>query len=300
MNQPPIFYDQHGLIVHDGMDGGDTAQREGWYWLGVWIRQTVLNDPWPEPRDLAFADVIRLLEPNRDGVFYRHPTLPPWNNPHDKAYGLSRDQMVPLVAAMGVWGYTAELRRLWNALPQDPITGLRHTFNGDWVTVLGQRVWHEGDVVGPMTIDLFRRAWNEDPSASGTLGDEELRLNVVLRLAAGMKDRDDVGDDLNLMVMLLISLLRFSSPVSRSAVELYKLRPHSFGSYLGEYRAQYGVDTTALPGEIRRRVEDGISAGWRTDASGPYGAVSWYHLQEFGANPMLAEVYEPIIERYFE
>jgi hypothetical protein len=38
-----IFFDADGLIVHqrpDGtFDGGDTAKREGWYWLGVWIRQ---------------------------------------------------------------------------------------------------------------------------------------------------------------------------------------------------------------------------------------------------------------------
>ncbi len=32
---PAILYDNYGLIVHKGMDGGDTAQREGWYWLGV-------------------------------------------------------------------------------------------------------------------------------------------------------------------------------------------------------------------------------------------------------------------------
>src|ERR1039457_758338 len=48
----PIFYDQDGLIVHvhetkDGkrqIDGGDTAQREGWYWAGRWVREKVLND----------------------------------------------------------------------------------------------------------------------------------------------------------------------------------------------------------------------------------------------------------------
>src|SRR5947209_2257600 len=80
----PIFYDKDGLIVHKGMDGGDTAQREGWYWFGVWIRQHLLNDPWSTPRKLTFRDVIGLLEPARDGVFYRHPKLTPWNNPYSK------------------------------------------------------------------------------------------------------------------------------------------------------------------------------------------------------------------------
>src|SRR5262249_35845972 len=116
----PIWYDRDGLIVHANNDGGDTAQREGWYWFGIWVREHVLKNPWPIKRSLAFADVLRLLEPAKDGVFYRHPKLPPWNNPFDKAFGFSRDQMVPLVAAMGLWGFETELRRLWNALPQDP------------------------------------------------------------------------------------------------------------------------------------------------------------------------------------
>jgi hypothetical protein len=40
---PPIFYDADGLIVHRGNDGGDTAQREGWYWLGRWVWENKLN-----------------------------------------------------------------------------------------------------------------------------------------------------------------------------------------------------------------------------------------------------------------
>ena len=125
---PPIWYDSDGLIVHRGMNGGDTAQREGWYWFGVWIRQNVLHDPWTVPRKLTFPDVLRLLEPKQDGVFYRHPKLPPWNNPYNEEYGLSRDQMVPLMAAMGVWSlhdpsFGEPLRRFWNALPQDQLGG---------------------------------------------------------------------------------------------------------------------------------------------------------------------------------
>ena len=79
-----IYYDKDGLIVHLGadgkIDGGDTAQREGWYWLGVWLRQNTPGlTPWQTPRKLTFEQVLNLLEPNGDGVFYRHPKLPPWN-----------------------------------------------------------------------------------------------------------------------------------------------------------------------------------------------------------------------------
>jgi hypothetical protein len=80
-----MHFDHDGLIVHQmansNPDGGDTAQREGWYWFGIWIRENKLGQPWTITRQLTFADTIRLLEPAKDGVFYRHPKLVPWNNP---------------------------------------------------------------------------------------------------------------------------------------------------------------------------------------------------------------------------
>jgi hypothetical protein len=137
-----IFCDQYGLIVHkhaDGtFDGGDTAAREGWYWLGVWIRQNTPGlEPWKPQRKLkSFDQVLALLEPNGDGIFYRHPKQPPYNNPFSKDWGTSRDQLVPLIAAMGVWGKYDQIRRLWEALPED-IQG-KHAFNGNWRNALGQ------------------------------------------------------------------------------------------------------------------------------------------------------------------
>lgn len=312
-SSPPIMYGTDGLIIHNGMDGGDTAQREGWYWFGIWIRQQVLKDPWPIPRKLTFPQVIQLLEPKQDGIFYRHPKLKPWNNPFDKTYGFSRDQMLPLVAAMGVWGQTEPLRRLWNALPQDVLGGTKHTFNGEWKTVFGQKTVFTGDIVGPATINLFRRAWNEDPMPAsdhnGPGGETELAANVDVRLASTLNDRDNTGDDLNLIVMLLMSILRFPTGVSTGAVNRYaKNRPVSYGSFLGAYRqmirdkhiAADGVDLKASPSEVKRRLDEGIAGGWKTDASRVYGAVRWYHRIESGANPQLAELYQPIIRKYLE
>ena len=300
----PIMYDQDGLIVHKGMDGGDTAQREGWYWLGVWIRQHMQADPWPVTRSLSFPQVIALLEPKHDGVFYRHPKLKPWNNPYDKEYGFSRDQMISLVAAMGVWGMTDGLRRLWNALPQDTLGGTKHTFNGDAQTILGQKVF-KGDVVGPAAINLFRRAWNENPmlasDGNGSGGEDELSANVDIRIASTLNDRDNTGDDLNLIAMLLMAILRFPTPVSRRAVNVYaKNRPVTYGSFLGAYRKQYGTDLSAPASEVKRRLDAGIAGGWKTDASRVYGAVRWYHRAEAGANPQLADLYAPIIRNYLE
>lgn len=310
----PIYYDSDGLIVHRGNDGGDTAQREGWYWLGVWIREHVLHEPWPVPRALTFQEVFRLLEPQQDGVFYRHPKLPPWNNPHSKKHGLSRDQTIPLVAAMGVWGAHDALRRLWNALPQDPVGGTKHTFNGDWITAFGHRLAHEGDIVGPMTINLFRRAWGENPMESsdgnGPGGELELLANVGVRIAAAARDRGDTGDDLNLIVMLLMAMLCFSTDTAREAVQRYKERPLSYGSYMGAYRREYGVDMDASRDKMIRRMNEGIvppprpgepsRQPWLPDAGPASGAVRWYHRPETGANPLLWALYEPIIKRYLE
>ncbi len=44
-------------------------------------------EPWTVKRKLTFEQVLKLLEPHGDGVFYRHPKLAPWNNPVDKEWG---------------------------------------------------------------------------------------------------------------------------------------------------------------------------------------------------------------------
>jgi len=306
---PEMLYDSDGLIVHRGCNGGDTAQREGWYWFGLWIRQNVLSDAVAEgptiTRRITFDEVLQLLEPHRDGVFYRHPKLPPWNNPYDKDWGFSRDQMIPLVAAMGVWGRTEPLRRLWNALPQDPVFGTKHTFNGHWVKAAGKKLFYTGDDVKFATINLFRRAWNENPmkasDGNGKHGEEELAGNVGIRLAVASGDRDNTGDDLNLIVMLLMSVLRFPSETSNAAVNIYaKNRPVSYGSFMDNYYAQWGFHQSDSKDLMASRIEQGISAGWKTDASRVYGAVRWYQRAESSANPKLAELYRPIIRRYLE
>jgi len=154
-----IFYGPEGLIVHaidvnhngqldpEELDYGDTAQREGWYWLGVWIRENILHDPWVEtpPRKLTFDDVLNLLEPRGDGVFVRAPGLDPTGERNGEHLGFTRDQMIPLVAAMGVWGRTDALQRLWEALPED-ILG-KHDFQGHWLNWVTGQTWPSDPVL---------------------------------------------------------------------------------------------------------------------------------------------------------
>lgn len=499
IQQRPAYCDSTGLLVHiddDGtptgkFNGGDTAQREGWYWLGVWLRShTVGLTPWTHARLLTFDQVIAKLEPNRNGVFYRHPTLPPWNSPYDKDWGTSRDQLVPLIAAMGVYGKQAELRRLWEALPDD-IQG-RHAFNGNWRNFLGQdgmdctaikkrgcdatsscpadestkpctresyqkncslvedkkdcslqedttscpevctlrniftggcsvhghdvtcearkgvnntlnaakksicestkatnnaanvvaklacesgktsqqgtfdadkanceagkagqntifaikkagceagktgnkylceadkKVASElcqatnifnGDLIGPATTNLFRRARGFDPSLPSP--DDMLNTNVIYAGAGGEAElfadsqildgksrgnKDFADTDLNHIVHLVLSELRYPTAGSKAAVATYVAgRGESYGSFLGAYYAAYGNNTDDETGRIVR----GIASGWKPDVSEDYGAVRWYHRPTssltissgIGANPALSELWAPIIAHYLK
>lgn len=300
-----LHTDTDGLIVHKSLDGGDTAQREGWYWFGEFLCHEILKVPVVPSRTMTAAAVMDLLEPAKDGVFYRHPKLAPWNNPFDKKLGFSRDQMTPLVAAMGVYGMEDRIRRLWNRLPQDPVGGTKHSFNGPLKKFLWFNAVYAGDVIGPMMINLFRRSWNENPlvasDGNGPAGEQELARNVDIRIAASLTDRDDTGNDLNLVVMLLLALLRYPSGEVTAAAQRYaKNRGVSYGSFLGAYRDRYGIDLTVPEKEVRRRMNDGIGAGWKTDSSRVLGALRWYHRPESGANPALAELYAPIIRHYLE
>jgi hypothetical protein len=124
--------------------------------------------------------------------------------------------------------------------------------------------------------------------------------NVGLRCPPLLQDRDDTGNDLNLIVMLLMATLRFPTPISVKSANWYaKNRVVSYGSFLGAYGREYGEMETWNP-KVRKRFDEGIAAGWKTDCSRVYGAVRWYQRAQTGANPQLAELYAPIIRQYLE
>jgi hypothetical protein len=93
---------------------------------------------------------------------------------------------------------------LWNRLPQDTLGGTKHTFNGAWWPSDQLHLIYTGDIVGPATINFYRRALGQDPMkaghGNGPDGERELAINVALRLDAAAKDKDDTGDDPNLIV----------------------------------------------------------------------------------------------------
>src|SRR5579872_477213 len=357
-------YNRDGLIMHDNADFGDTAQREGWYWLGVWIRANELHQPWQDspPRTLGFDDVERKLEPDQNGVFVRAPGKDPFGRatPGDgnENHGMTRDQLVPLIAALSVYARQDALQRLWYAMPED-ILG-KHDFQGHWHDFLtgedlytadpvndiknrdctskrnctlqwdtrncgvdvdwgwfGKHHFNDpvceiakaaqnaiyaaqklaceglkaaeqaaceiqkgidiaaavlkketyvlhftGDPLPPTTYALLRRAGVNPLSmypvtifattAPGLaiaeinlkVGVDVLRAQATGQVSCGSQSIPDpldcVDQDMNTTVMLWMSRHSIPTPLSYWAIQSYKSRAHSYGSYFGAYCAKYG------------------------------------------------------------
>ena len=118
-----IYFDDDGLIVQADGDGGTAAQREGMYWFARAMRERgeelkkqnhSVFQPWRTRAD--YTRVMNLLEFKENGRptgrFIRHPRQGSHNDPAM----MSRDQLLPLVAAMSVWDDQERLTRVADAL----------------------------------------------------------------------------------------------------------------------------------------------------------------------------------------
>jgi hypothetical protein len=268
------------LIVQSDGDGGDTAQREGFVWFGLFLRRTKLGlaDPSYIDLKLSFKDTISLLEIDQSGEFRRHPDPTKWWSDPKK---FSRDQQIPIVAALGVWGLKENLERLWAA------------------TVKRGRVCQNGDAVGPDHYNLFQR------SRSAQLDVDPAGELQLLAMAASLMARntDDVSDDLNHIVALSVSTLVNPTRTSRKAIKAYiTSRPHTCGSYLQRYYEKFGTKVPDV-GLQKTRIQGWIDQGIGTvppdaDCSPVFGALRWYFRPENGGNPGIAELYRPIVDKY--
>jgi hypothetical protein len=429
---------REGLIMHDNADFGDTAQREGWYWLGSWILANELHQPWTDspPRVLGFDDVERKLEPEQNGIFVRAPGKDPYGRAtaadSNENHGMTRDQLVPLIAALSVHARQDALQRLWYALPEDLLG--KHDFQGHWhdfltgtdswtsdpvndirnrnctstrnctlqwdtrncgvdvnlgwlgkyhfnnpfceaakagqnalyvaqkiacdalrlaeqvaceiqkgidvaVAITKKETWilhFTGDPLPPPTYNLLVRsgvvplsiypvtvfATSLTGLAIGELnlklGVDALRSEATGHLACGSQSVPDpldcVDQDMNTTVMLWMSRHTVPTTMSYWAIQSYRSRAHSYGSYFGAYCAQYGPiltypkqcpkrepnccpDKGCLNARVTERMRAGIASGWKPDGPGfgPYGAIRWYNRWTTGANPKLATEWQPIL-----
>jgi hypothetical protein len=287
---PAFHRDKYGLIVQGDGDGGDTAQREGFVWFGLFLRRTKLGleDPSYVDLKLSFQDTISLLEINRSGEFRRHPDPSQGGGRHSDPKNFSRDQQIPIVAALGVWRLREPLERLWEA------------------TLRRGRVCQNGDAVGADHYNLFQRSrgaqFEVDP-----LGELQL-LGMSGSLMA--RGPDDVSDDLNHIVALSVSTLVNPTKTARKAIQAYlgngkgdlPGRPHTCGSYLQRYYDKFGSEITDL-GLQTTRIQEWIEQGPGAvppdlGCSPVFGALRWYFRPETGGNPGIAELYRPIVDEY--
>lgn len=112
--------DSNKLLVvrNDGVDdGGDTLANEARYWFNLYISKTFSD------RDIDPGSVLNLLQ-IEDCVFIRNPIK--YNDPND----VSRDQMTPLIALLGLMGFKDMLKTIlkkqlsrWGLFPNKDIDG---------------------------------------------------------------------------------------------------------------------------------------------------------------------------------
>jgi hypothetical protein len=275
-----IYYDADGLIVQRDQDGGDTAQREGWYWFGRALVQHLpqVNDAFLPERRLTYEQVLAQLEVGQTGIFRRHPHK--WNNPDD----FTRDQTIPLVAAMGYLGDAARLQRFYHELRR------RNWFAQNMRDEMGT----------PFFRNFIRRARDEEPDR---LTDAAFIAGAVqARIDQCRGNMDDVGDDLNLVVILAMEAARKPNAEADAARLYYtRNRPDNYGMFLGTYRRLWGTDWSGATRETMKGLIDDIKrSGQPPDCPRILGALRWYFRAESGGCPGLAELYRPIIREWFQ
>jgi hypothetical protein len=286
-----IAFDRYGLIIQRDRNGGDTAAREGMYWLARKARENFFNkanrpslapfQAWRTRED--FIQVLDHLEEkdasgNFTGRYRRHPfdTTGGYNTPEK----MSRDNMLPLIAAMGAWDMNERLDRF-----------VRH---------LDKKLW----VFNAINNDLLyfyqqfiKRARNQAVDETIDKGIADCAVSARLRC---IKDIDDVGDDLNTMVSLLLPELRQTKDYFKAIRLRYvNLRPVNYGVYLTAYYRHWGSKPVSIQ-LMNQRVEEGrTKLKWTPDCSNAFGALKWYCRVESAGNPGLADLYKPLYDMFF-
>jgi hypothetical protein len=285
-----IYYDQNGLIVQQNCDGGDTAQREGMYWLGQWVLVNALKrQPYGRQRPIEFTQVMKHLEYQTSGRFRRHPTQTrligegKYRGPINDPKTTSRDQVVPLIAAMGVHKDFVRLDRFRDRLHTD-----HYWLNKDYL------LFYE---------EFMKRALDRDLLFGGEVDKEILDKAVDFRRDKAATDKDDVGDDLNLIVQLLLAAVRRGDKIEAVRGRYVRERPVNYGVYLSRYRTEFPDDVAADKNTMIGRIETGINMQgeqrWKADCTNVLGALKWYFRAETGASPGLVELYRPILDEFF-
>jgi hypothetical protein len=271
-----MYTDQAAIISQQDGDVGDSLQRESMYFFGQWYRYNRTENKLYLPSfDKARAtpqEIISKFE-IEPGIYVRNPDSSNWASNPDTT---SRDQVIPVIAYCAAYEDYPRLLRLFKA------TAVRGMFAQNTLRIgetSGRRKIPDTMI---MNLSLFIRAggWWTAPlypllfifdgvdllgTIVSTFPAEWDASRQVLRWKTG----DDV-DDNNTIIQHLV------------AAE-WKPTPASF---LNRYFYS-----------ITRAQNDGNFVLHETNPV--MGALAWYHRREFNGNPEMAEVYRPLIEKYF-
>jgi hypothetical protein len=222
--------------------------------------------------------VMDYLEVGKSGRFRRHPTQS--QNGFNLPERTSRDQLIPLIAAMGVHRDFQRLDRL-----RDRIHQKFYFVNKDWLLFFDE---------------YLKRALDRDLQLDGESDRFLLDRSVDLRLGKlGNGDMDDVGDDLNLIMQLALAAVRRGDKIRAIRARYSTKRPKNFGVYMTQYRAEFKADFTASKEVMADRISKGIRRGWRPDCSSVVGVFKWYFREEAGGYPGMLTLFKPILDKYF-
>jgi len=203
-----LHFDAHDLIVQADGDGGDTAQRTGMFYY-------LSHDP------ERFAQALDLLEVY-PGIYVRHPAQEGFRSDPGR---FSRDQQRPLIIALGKYGMT---NRLWRM------------FSGH---VLRMGKYQNMDVIGPIGIGEYIRAFDAKilyPLLLAT--DINLFLSSFYLVIEASFDPDNVDDNNHVMTLLQARDV-MPTPLSWLARQAYlHFRPKNLGnSVLGKSHPVHGA-----------------------------------------------------------
>lgn len=273
-----MYIDAYAVIVQKDLDGGDTLHREGMYAFAKKLRYDAgENKVYVEaslPRRPASSDIMDRFEV-APGLYVRHPDPTKWySNPATT----SRDQLLPVIAYCAAYEDHPRLWRLFKAVAQ------RGLFAQNYIRIgPGQSGKKLPD---PMHLNIaqFIRAggWWTAPFYPLLFIFDSIELAGTLLSLLPLHFKDDHWiprqrngndvDDNNLVVQHLLAAVYKPTPISELNRYLYSVtRPLNHGN------TKLGEKNTVM------------------------GALRWYHRSEYGgeANPEMAEMYRPLIEKYF-
>jgi len=148
--------------------------------------------------------------------------------------------------------------------------------------------------------EFIKRALDRDLLFGGLVDKTLLDKAVDMRRDQATKDMDDVGDDLNLIVQLLLAAIRRGEQIKAVRARYALERPKNFGVYLTSYRQSFPNDYGADRDTMIGRMEDGVRRlGWKPDCSNVYGVFKWYFRIESHGNPGFFALYQPILDAFF-